>query len=125
MKKVAAVDYEIEVPGRRQERIIYHVNLMKKWQVMTYKPQTVLFAADLEPICMEDADESGNIELESWSEETTDWEHLSAEQFFPLEDGGFQDFILYIPEPQRAQLTQVLLSYSNVIANTPARTTLV
>ena len=29
MKKVGGVDYEIEMPGRRQERKIYHVNLMK------------------------------------------------------------------------------------------------
>ena len=59
------------------------------------------------------------------SGEIADWEHLSAEQFFPLEDGGFQDSILDVPEPQRAQLTQVLLSYPYVITNTPGRTTLV
>ena len=123
LKKVGAVDYEIEMPGRRQERKIYHVNLMKKWHVMTSKPQTVLVAADLEP--MEDADKSGSMEHQSWSGEIADWEHPSAEQFFPLEDGGFQDVILDVPEPQRAQLTQVLLSYPNVITTTPGRTTLV
>ena len=48
-----------------------------------------------------------------------------AEQFFPLEDGGFQDLTLDVPESQKAQLTQVLLSYPNVIATTPGRTTLV
>ena len=53
LKKVGAVDYEIEMPRRRQERKIYHVNLMKKWHVMTPKPKTVLVAADFEP--MEDA----------------------------------------------------------------------
>ena len=84
---MGAVDYEIEMPGSKQERKIYHVNLMKKWHVMTSKPQTVLLAADLEP--MEDADEFDSMEYESWWGETADWEHLSAEQFFPLEDGGF------------------------------------
>ena len=34
------------------------------------------------------------MEHECWSGETADWEHLSAEQFFPLEDGGFQDLTL-------------------------------
>ena len=65
------------------------------------------------------------MEHEGWSGETADWEHLSAEQFFQLEDGGFQDLTLDVPESQKAQLTQILLSYPNVIAATPARTTLV
>ena len=52
------------MPGTKQERKIYHVNLMKKWHVMTSKPQTVLLAADLEP--MEDADEFDSMEHESW-----------------------------------------------------------
>ena len=67
MKKVGAVDYEIEMPGRRQQRKVYHVNLMKKGHVMTPKPQTVLLAADLEP--MEDANESGSMKHQSWSGE--------------------------------------------------------
>ena len=90
---------------------------------MTSKPQTVLLAADLEP--MEDADEFDSMEHESWWGETADWEHLSDQQFFLLEDGGFQDLILDVSEPHRVQLTQVLLSSPNVIANTPGRTTLV
>ena len=99
MKKVGAVDYEIEMPGRRQERKIYYVNLMKSG-MLWHLTQTVLLAADLEP--MEDANESGSTEHQSWSGEIADWEHLSAEQFFPLEDSGFQDLILDVPEPQRA-----------------------
>ena len=81
-----------------------------------------MLAADVEPL--EDADESSHMEHEGWSGKTADWERLSAEQFFPLEDGGFQDLTLDVPEPQKAQLTQVLLAYPNVIATTPGRTTL-
>jgi len=33
--KLDTVDYEVETPGRRQKRKIYHVNLMKKWYVMS------------------------------------------------------------------------------------------
>ena len=101
-RKVGTVDYEVEMPGRRQERKIYHVNLMKKWHVMTSKPQTVLLAADFET--KEEALESSTGEHESWPEETSDWEHINAEQFFPLvENSGSQDLILDVPEPQRGQ----------------------
>ena len=57
------------MPGRRQERKIYHVNLMKKWHVMTSKPQTALLAADFET--KEEALESSTGEHESWPEETS------------------------------------------------------
>ena len=32
--KLGSVDYEVETPGRRQERKIYSDNLLKKWHVM-------------------------------------------------------------------------------------------
>ena len=32
-RKVGVVDYEIEMPSRRQEKKIYHMNLIKKWHV--------------------------------------------------------------------------------------------
>lgn len=35
--RVSEVDYEVQTPGRRREKKVYHVNLLKKWQ----KPQTV------------------------------------------------------------------------------------
>ena len=31
VRKVTPVDFEVEMPGRRQERKIYHANLLKKW----------------------------------------------------------------------------------------------
>ena len=30
-RKLTSVNYEVETPGRRSERKIYHVNLLKKW----------------------------------------------------------------------------------------------
>ena len=121
---MGTVDYEVEMPGQRQERKIYLVNLMKKWHVMTSKPQTVLLAVDLET--KEEALESSTGEHESWPNETSDWGHIHAEQFFPLvENSGLQDLMLDVPEPQTGQLTNVLLSYPSVIANTPGRTILV
>jgi len=29
--KVTPVDYEVETPGRRKEKKVYHVNLLKRW----------------------------------------------------------------------------------------------
>ena len=79
---------------------------MKKWHVMTSKPQTVFLAADFET--KEEALESRTGEHESWPEETSDWWHINAERFFPLmENSGSQDLILDVPEPQRGQLTKV------------------
>lgn len=37
MRRVSEVDYEVQTPGRRREKKVYHVNLLKKWQ----KPETV------------------------------------------------------------------------------------
>jgi len=32
IREVTPVDYEVEMPGRRKEKKIYHVNLLKKWR---------------------------------------------------------------------------------------------
>ena len=37
MRRVSEVDYEVQTPGRRREKKVYHVNSLKKWQ----KPETV------------------------------------------------------------------------------------
>lgn len=37
MGRVSEVDYEVQTPGRRREKKVYHVNLLKKWQ----NPETV------------------------------------------------------------------------------------
>ena len=124
-KKVGAVDYEVEMPGRRQERKIYHINLMKKWHDISSHSQAVLLAAGSEPKDDVEGPRSADLEHERWSGETAEWGQLDAEQFFPLENGGSQDLMLDVSEPQKSQLKQVLLSYPDVIANAPGRTTLV
>ncbi|XP_074632480.1 uncharacterized protein LOC141890840 [Acropora palmata] len=57
-RRVSEVDYEVQTSGRRREKKVYHVNLLKKWQ----KPQTVevftaLYHGQQEEIC-----EEGNFE---------------------------------------------------------------
>ena len=121
-KQVGRVDYEVEMPGRRQERKIYHVNLMKKWYVMPSQPpiQTASLAFDLEG-AMEELNDD---EPTKYSEEIN-WPGPSDEQFFPLEESGNQELRSDMEEPKRIQLQEVLLSYPAVLATTPGRTNLV
>ena len=121
-KQVGRVDYEVEMPGRRQERKIYHVNLMKKWYVMPSQPpiQTASLAFDLEG-AMEELNDD---EPTKYSEEIN-WPGPSDEQFFPLEESGTQELRSDMEEPKRIQLQEVLLSFPAVLATTPGRTNLV
>ena len=53
MRRVSEVDYEVQTPGRRREKKVYHVNLLKKWQ----KLETVeVFTA------LDDSQEEHNVE---------------------------------------------------------------
>ena len=121
-RKVGAVDYEIEMPGRRQERKIYHVNLMKKWHATPSQSptQAVSLALDLEG-SVEELDDNGHTEYP----EEIGWSGPSDEQFFPLEVSGAQELRLDMEEPKRGELQGILLSFPQVLANTPGRTNLV
>ena len=53
MRRVSEVDYEVQTPGRRTGKKVYHVNLLKKWQ----KLETVeVFTA------LDDSQEEHNVE---------------------------------------------------------------
>ena len=123
-RKVGAVDYEIEIPGRRQEKKIYHVNLMKRWHVTPSQPpvQAAILAIDPEGTTEEvndtDHEHAEYLEVVSWS-------GPSDEQFFPLKVSGAQEIKLDMEEPKKGQLQEVFLSFPQVLANTPGRTNLV
>ena len=57
-RKVGVIDYEIEIPGRRQEKKIFHVNLMKKWHVIP--SQSLVQMASLGPVPEEAAVEDNS-----------------------------------------------------------------
>ena len=118
-RKMGAVDYEIEMPGRRQERKIYHVNLMKKWHA-TPSTQAVSLALDPEGT-VEELDGNGHTEYP----EEMGWSGPSDEQFFPMEVSGAQKLKLDMEEPKRGELQGILLSFPEVLANIPGRTNLV
>ena len=113
-RKLGTVDYEVETPGRRQERKVYHVNLMKKWYVMPSQPSVQAVSMAMGPV-----------EAVPESEDTQYWQETSEEQFFPLEVDGVQEVNLNISEPQRGQLCEILLSFPQVLAVQPGRTILV
>ena len=113
-RKLGTVDYEVETPGRRQERKVYHVNLMKKWYVMPSQPSVQAVSMAMGPA-----------EAVPESEDTQYWQETSEEQFFPLEVDGVQEVNLNISEPQRGQLCEILLSFPQVLAIQPGRTILV
>ena len=81
-RKLGTVDYEVETPGRRQERKVYHVNLMKKWYVMPSQPSVQAVSMAMGPA-----------EAVPESEDTQYWQKTSEEQFFPLEVDGVLIYI--------------------------------
>ena len=45
-RRVATVDYEVKRPGRRQEKKIYHVDLLKKWHPSSSSPALVAIVTE-------------------------------------------------------------------------------
>ena len=43
-QRVTLVDYEVETPGRRQQKKVYHVNLLKRWNPASDRAVTALLA---------------------------------------------------------------------------------
>jgi len=103
-RKLGTVDYEVETPGRRQERKIYHINLMKNWYVM---PSRCISGCKLS--------------CQKWKTLKC-WQDSSEEQFFPLELDGVQEVNLNVSEPKRGQLCEILLSFPQVLTTQPGRT---
>ena len=71
------------MPGRRHEKKVYHVNLMKKWHVMTPHPQTALLTTGSK---FQD-------EITS-AENPEEWVRSCTELFFSAEDEASQDLTL-------------------------------
>ena len=56
-KQVTPVDYEVEMPGRRKTRRIYHVNLLKKWHTPPNATSLLVILQD-----PSEKDEEGDLE---------------------------------------------------------------
>ena len=120
-RKVGEVVYKIEMPGRRQEKKIYHVNLMKKLHVTP--SQSLVQMASLMTDPKRAAVEDNSTEAEYLEE--VNCSGPSDEQFFPLDVSGTQEVKLDIEQPKKGQLEELFLSFPEVLTNTPGRTTLI
>ena len=123
-RKVGTVDYEVEMPGRRQEKKIYHVNLMKRWHVTPSQPPIQAASLAMDPEGTVGEVNSTDHEQAEYLEEVG-WSGPSDEQFFPLKVSGVQELELGMEEPKKGQLQEILQSFPQVLANTPGRTNLV
>ena len=110
LRAVTPVDYEVEMPGRRKEKRVYHINLLKRW----YPPAPTMLA-----ISSLEEDEG----VPAWVEEG---EVLN--QLYPMGDQPVVDIQscgAELPAEQRRDLHQVMMENSSVFHSSPGRTSLV
>ena len=105
-KQVTSVDYEVETPGRRKTRRIYHVNLLKKWH--TPPNSSSLLVILQEPPQGEEEGEEG--ELESY--------------LLPADDQQLVT-VSSLTTSQQQELQQLLQEFPDVAGDKLARTTAV
>ena len=99
VRRVGPVDYEIEMPGHRNERKVYHINMIKKWHPDGQREhRTTLLAT-------KSTSESGAREV------------LSAPLLSPL----LED----VPDIHLKQLQQLLADFPDLFSGIPGRTLLV
>ena len=101
-RRVTTVDYEVVMPGRRKERRVYHINLMKKWNPQS----TALFAMVAEQ-------EEDDYFDDEWFELSDNTEGLALE-----------DVNADLPGPKRAELLALMKESEEIFRKTPGRTTL-
>ena len=111
MRRVAEVDYKVQTPGRRREKKVYHVNLLKKWQ----KPETVeVFTA------LDDSQEGHS--AESCKEEDLEEFLLHTEKSSGDKDGIKVDINPKPDSQQRFALEELLHKFRYLFMNKSGRT---
>ena len=86
-RRVTTVDYEVKRPGRRQEKKIYHVNLLKKWNSSSSSNALVAIAAGEDEHDLEELETEYLLETSSTQQKLTPeaLSHLTADQATQLE----------------------------------------
>lgn len=111
-RKISDVDYEVETPGRRREKRVYHINLLKKWHdPSVHAQQAALFGKA--PVTREPDQEEGE-EVE--------------ELFLPTQQHELQNVLDqgdHLRPKQADQLRALANDFPSVFAAKPGRTTLV
>ena len=112
---MTSVDYEVEVPGRRSGKKVYHINLLKRWYPAQPETRTVCLALDT-----------------SWQEEMSDEDipvtGMLEENLYPLNAETVEiEMSVIAPnlsEVEQRQLHELLQEFSPVIQTSPGRTTI-
>ena len=108
---VSEIDYEVQTPGRRREKKVYHVNLLKKWQ----KPETVEVFTAL------DYNQEGH-SAESCEEENLEEFLLYTEESSGDEDGIKVDINPKLDAQKRFSLKELLHEFRDLFGNKLGRT---
>ena len=129
VRKVTAVDYELQTPGNRQGKKTYHVNLLKKWHPAEGGSEAVCLALD--PEGAEDwLDPEG---AEDWlgpeDEDDLAGELYAEEDMYPViaeaPEVGIPQLAPDLSEEQLVQLQDLLKDYSLVTQAKPGRTSVI
>ena len=109
LRKMSDVDYEVETPGRRKEKKIYHVNLLKPF----YEPNAVFLAMQ------------GNDEEPQEEEIET---KFVEEGLYPIVDTGLElmmeEVAPSLTKERQQDLEAVIREFPGVFQAKPGRTTL-
>ena len=107
-KQVSPVDYEVETPGRRNTKSIYHVNLLKKWYTPPNSSSLVILQ---EPPQGEESD--------------GDLEEGDLERYLLPADDQHLATIGSLTTEQQQELRHVLQEFPDVVGEKLGRTTTV
>ena len=110
-RKLTSVDYEVETPGRRSERKIYHVNLLKKWYLCVTTACLALLGTDSET--------EREIEIPVTGMRLEDNLYSTGESSAV----NLDDVTSNLTVQQQQQLQELMGEFSAIFRETPGRTT--
>ena len=114
-RKLTTVDYEVKTPGRRSEKKVYHINLLKKWYPNQLDTATVCLAV-LDGNC----ETEGDMEIPVTGMQEED-------ELYPSGEGSavnLQDVASSLTEQQQQQLHGLMEEFPAIFSETPGRTKL-
>ena len=113
-RKLTSVDYKVETPGRRSERKIYHVSLLKKW----YPAQSDVTTACL-ALLGTDSETEGEEEIPVTGMQLEDDLYSTGESSAV----NLEDVTSNLTVQQQQQLQELMGEFPAIFRETPGRTT--
>ena len=128
LRRLNDVDYEVETPGRRREKKIVHINLLKKWN----DPQTALLAiVEGETEQTWEASDVGESpgEGEDWEDPLQEASNLEEKLYsFDSKPTGtdlLPELSPNLDASKREELLSLISQYPSVFNDKPGRTTVI